>query len=359
MRESYMRRCFELARQGLGQVSPNPLVGALLVKNGRIIGEGYHRKHGAPHAEPACFANCSEDPTGATLFVNLEPCCHTKKLTPPCVPLVIQKKVAQVIISNLDPNPAVAGEGVRQLRAAGIEVVTGVLEAEGERLNEAFFHRMRHGTPFVHLKSAATLDGKCALPDGTSQWITGEAARTDSHWGRLGSDAVLIGAQTLRDDNPSLSVRIPGKTFERVPWRVVLTRSGHLPASSKLFTDELKARTLVVTHQELQITVVPEEQIIRLSSLAPFPYAEFYQKLQARGIQSLWLEGGPQLQAQFLKDRQVQRVTLYLAPKLMGQGLDMLPLPLGSLAALPQLRHLEVSKAGDDIKISGVVAWPE
>ena len=163
MHETFMRRCFELARLGLGQVSPNPMVGAVLVKNGKIIGEGWHTHHGAPHAEPACFAQATEDPTGATLYVNLEPCCHTKKLTPPCVPLVISKNIHKVVISNLDPNPQVAGQGVAQLRAAGIEVEVGVLEADGAELNEIFFHRMRTGRPFVHLKTAASQDGKTCL----------------------------------------------------------------------------------------------------------------------------------------------------------------------------------------------------
>lgn len=344
-----MRRSFELARRGLGQVSPNPLVGAVLVKDGKVIGEGHHERHGSQHAEPACFANATADPTGATLYVNLEPCCHTNKLTPPCAPMVIQKKVARVVIANLDPNPMVAGQGVKQLRDAGIDVVTGILEAEGVALNEIFFHRMRTGLPFVHLKTALSLDGKTAKSDGSSKWITGAESRLDSHWGRLAYDAIVIGAQTLRTDNPALTVRLPGVAVPRPPWRIVLTKSGKLPADAHIFTDEFKHRTLIVTEHVTKIDIPVE--VIRLSALDPFPFAEFYQQLALRGIHSLWLEGGAHLHQLFLSQKKVQRVTIYQAPVRLGpEGLS------GFLQPLPALKDTTTTLIGVDHKISGLLA---
>ena len=343
-----MRRCFELAGRGMGQVSPNPMVGAVLVKNGTIIGEGWHTHHGAPHAEPACFANASEDVTDATLYVNLEPCCHTKKLTPPCSPLVISKKVAQVVISNLDPNPQVAGLGVEQLKAAGIDVVTGILETEGEELNEIFFHRMRTGLPFVHLKTAMSLDGKSARLDGKQQWITGPNARLDSHWGRLSCDAIVVGAQTVRSDNTSLTIRLPEYQVKRAPWRIVLTVSGNLPMEAKIFTDELKHRTLVVCQRDVAIAF-PETQILRLSNLTPFPFGEFYLHLKERNIFSLLLEGGADLHDLFLSSHQVQRITVYRSSALLGAGKAAFKTPM---PALKSLTHMNL---GDDERISGVV----
>jgi diaminohydroxyphosphoribosylaminopyrimidine deaminase/5-amino-6-(5-phosphoribosylamino)uracil reductase len=353
MHEYFMRRCFELARLGVGLVSPNPLVGAVIVKNGKIIGEGFHARHGFPHAEPSAFANATEDVTGATLYVNLEPCCHTKKLTPPCVPLVIEKKIKEVVICNLDPNPAVAGKGVELLKAAGIQVTTGVLETEGESLNEIFFHRMRTGLPFITLKSAATLDGKTAMPNGESKWITGEEARRDGHLGRLKHDAIMIGAETLRKDDPALTVRLIGKTIERMPYRLILTKSGNLPKNSQVFNDEFRHRTFVVTDAHTKIEALPPQQVIRLATLEPFPFEEFYQKLSDLNIYSLWLEGGSTLHSLFLNERQVQRLVLYLAPKIMGEGKSLFHHQSSSLAELPRLDKMEVQMLGADLKISG------
>jgi diaminohydroxyphosphoribosylaminopyrimidine deaminase/5-amino-6-(5-phosphoribosylamino)uracil reductase len=354
MHEQYMRRCFELARQGLGRVSPNPLVGAVLVKDGRIIGEGFHARHGAAHAEPDCFANATEDPAGATLYVNLEPCCHTNKLTPPCAPLVISKKVSQVVISNLDPNPTVAGKGVAQLEAAGVKVTAGVLADEGERLNEIFFHRMRTGRPFVTLKTAATLDGKIALPSGESKWITGPEARLDGHWGRLAHDAVMIGAETLRQDDPELTVRIPGVDVERMPWRIVLTKTGNVPSDAKLLQDE---RVLIVT--DTARVPATKARVLRLSKLDPFPFAEFYSKLQELGIHSLYLEGGRGLHSLFMANKQVDRLTLYLNPRIMGAGLSMFTHASNQLSEMMSLEATETSFQGGDLKITGRLKSPQ
>ena len=352
MHELFMRRCFELARQGTGRVSPNPLVGVVIVKNGKIIGEGFHERHGGAHAEPNAFKNATEDVTGATLYTNLEPCCHTKKLTPPCAPLVIEKKIAHVVICNLDPNPSVAGQGAKQLEAAGMQVTVGVLEQEGETLNEIFFHRMRRGRPLVHLKSAATLDGKTALPSGESKWITGPEARTDGHRGRLAYDAVVVGAETIRVDDPALTVRLPAFTPERMPFRVILTRSGVLPLEAQVFKDEFRHRTLIVTGPVTKIDALPPQQVVRLSTLEPFPFEELYRKLADHGIHSLWLEGGAKLHSLFLQHKQVNRLSLYFAPKIMGNGRSMFAHNCDSMNELLALENSEILMLGPDIKLT-------
>jgi diaminohydroxyphosphoribosylaminopyrimidine deaminase/5-amino-6-(5-phosphoribosylamino)uracil reductase len=355
MHEAFMRRCFELALKGAGLVSPNPMVGAVLVREGKILAEGFHAKHGGPHAEAALFQNYPEtDLSGCDLYINLEPCSHTKKLTPPCAPEIVARKVSRVIISNIDPNPQVAGNGVKLLEAAGIEVITGVLSEEGEKLNEIFFHRMRTQKPFITLKAAATLDGKTALSNGESKWITSPEARLDAHHGRLTHDAILIGAETLRRDNPALTVRLPEVKIEKQPYRLILTASGKMPKEAQVFTDEHRHRTFVITHEETTIDFLPPQQVIRLSTLKPFPFEELYQKLSELGIHSLWLEGGSNLHTLFLSHKQVTKLQLYLAPKIMGQGLNLFDFKLGSISDLFQLRSSEVKLIGQDIKITGL-----
>ncbi len=352
MFEAAMTRVFELARQGQGLVSPNPLVGAVILKGGRIIAEGFHAYYGGPHAEVAAFQALREDCAGATLVVNLEPCCHTKKQTPPCVPQIIERKIARVVIANRDPNPQVNGEGIAQLRAQGVEVIEDVMAEEGEALNEAFFHFMRTGRPFVTLKSAASLDGKTALLSGESQWITGEAARLDAHLGRLRHDAIVIGGETLRKDNPALTVRLPDREVTRQPWRIVVSASGKLPAISQLFCDQHKSRSLVVTQKGVTVDALPPEQVIQLSSVAPFAFEELYAELAKRRIQSLWLEGGAQLHTLFLEARQVQRLVLYLAPMILGQGRPLFDFPLPALKEAVRLNNLQLTQMGEDLRIS-------
>ncbi len=171
--EVFLKRCFELAAKGAGTVSPNPLVGTVIVKNGKVIGEGYHKKYGEPHAEVDAFNNSTEDVKGATLYCNLEPCCHTNKQTPPCVPLIINKKILRVVISNLDPNPEVSGEGIKQLRDAGIEVITDLLKNEGEELNKFYFNYVKKKIPYITLKVAQSIDGKISKSNNEQSWLTG------------------------------------------------------------------------------------------------------------------------------------------------------------------------------------------
>ncbi|WP_297802396.1 bifunctional diaminohydroxyphosphoribosylaminopyrimidine deaminase/5-amino-6-(5-phosphoribosylamino)uracil reductase RibD [Arenimonas sp. GDDSR-1] len=328
----YMGRALELARQARGRTWPNPMVGCVIVKDGRVLAEGFHAEAGQAHAEADALARASEPVDGATLYVNLEPCCHTRKRTPPCAQALIRAGIARVVIANIDPNPAVSGGGIALLREAGIEVITDILAEDGERLNEVFFHRQRSGLPFVHLKLASTLDGRIAMPDGQSQWITGEAARAHAHQLRAEHSAIAVGAGTLRTDNPRLTVRLPG--FDRQqPQRIIFSRSGKLPADAHVFTDADAARTRV---------------------FAGTPLPETLAMLAEDGICNLLLEGGAGLAAAFLQAGLVQRVSHYLNPSYLGEGLPALSgYGLTELRHRLHLKHVEYSPLGDDMVLTG------
>ena len=328
----FMGRALELARQARGRTWPNPMVGCVIVRDGRVLSEGFHAEAGQAHAEADALARASEPVDGATLYVNLEPCCHTHKRTPPCAQALIRAGIARVVIANIDPNPAVSGGGIALLREAGIEVITGILAEDGERLNEVFFHRQRSGLPFVHLKLASTLDGRIAMPDGQSQWITGEAARAHAHQLRAEHAAIAVGAGTLRTDNPRLTVRLPG--FERQqPQRIIFSRSGKLPADAHVFTDADAARTRV---------------------FAGTPLPEALAMLAEDGICNLLLEGGAGLAASFLQAGLVQRVSHYLNPSYLGDGLPALAgYGLTELSHRLHLKHVEYSPLGDDLVLTG------
>lgn len=325
-----MQRCFELALQGLGTTWPNPLVGAVIIKNGKIIGEGFHRRPGTDHAEADALKNCTESPEGATIYVNLEPCCHTNKRTPPCAQRLIKEGIKKVMIANLDPNPHVDGSGVKLLQEAGIEVEHGILAPEGEKLNEVFFLAQRQKRPFVHLKLATTLDGKIALPSGESQWITGEKARAHVHLLRSQHQAVMVGAETVRKDDPGLTVRLPDYA-EAQPYRVVISRSGNLPEKARLFTDEHQNKTLVYKS-----------------------IAEAMQGLFEKNIISVFLEGGAHLATAFMKLGLVDRVSVYLNPSFLGAGKTALEdFGLETLAQRPRLENVNFELLGEDLFLSG------
>jgi diaminohydroxyphosphoribosylaminopyrimidine deaminase / 5-amino-6-(5-phosphoribosylamino)uracil reductase len=342
----FLRKTFELARRALGQTWPNPLVGAVIVKDGKIIGEGFHRKAGTDHAELAAIKNATESCEGATIYVNLEPCCHTNKLTPPCAQRLIQEKFKRVVISNIDPNPAVSGNGVELLRAARVQVDTGLLSEEGERLNEVFFLAQRKKRPFVHLKLASTLDGKIARLDGESQWITGPEAREYVHVLRSQSQGVIVGAQTLRLDNPKLNVRTPGYAGPQ-PARIIFSRSGDLPSDSHLFQDELKEKTLLYTQRPSKL--LPPSQVIEVNNLE-----EALADLFSRKIISVFLEGGSHLASEFFKANLVDRVSLFLNPSFLGSGIPSLQdLGIKNLQTRPRLSQTTSQWIADDLLISG------
>lgn len=328
----YMRRAFELARQAHGRTWPNPMVGCVLVKDGRVIGEGFHAKAGQAHAELDAITRAVEPVAGATAYVNLEPCCHTAKRTPPCAQRLVAEGIARVVVANVDPHPAVSGGGIALLREAGIEVVTGVLAEDGEELNEVFFHTQRERRPFVHLKLASTLDGRIAMPDGQSRWITGEAAREHAHRLRAAHAAIAVGAGTLRADNPRLTVRLPGYDGPQ-PQRLVFSRSGQLPADAHVFTDSDAARTRVFTD-------VPLEQALDI--------------LHAEGVANILLEGGAGLAAAFLRAGLVQRVSHYLNPSYLGEGQAALEAyGLADLHRRITLKGVKYTSLGNDLVLTG------
>ena len=222
----FLRQCFTLAKKAKGFVSPNPLVGAILVKKGKVIGRGYHKRYGSDHAEVNALKNAKEGVAGSTLYCNFEPCCHTKKQTPPCVPLIIQKKIKRVVISNFDPNKEVNGKGVKQLREAGVEVITDILEDEGKDLNKFYFKYVSEKLPYITLKIAQSIDGKISEAKDKQTWLTGKESINYVHKLRSEYDAVLVGAGTIRTDNPLLNVRtIKGRN----PIRIIIDGKLSIP----------------------------------------------------------------------------------------------------------------------------------
>jgi diaminohydroxyphosphoribosylaminopyrimidine deaminase / 5-amino-6-(5-phosphoribosylamino)uracil reductase len=348
--ESYMLQALEMAKKGHGLTWPNPMVGAVLVKDGKIIGEGYHQRSGENHAEINALESATESPEGSTLYVNLEPCCHLKKRTPPCAQRIIKEKISEVFISNLDPNPEVSGNGVRLLKEAAINVHTGLLEKEGERLNEVFFLAQRRQRPFVHLKLATTLDGLIALPSGESQWITGELARRHAHILRSMSQAILIGANTLRADDPKLNVRLKDYQGDQ-PWRIVLSKNGDFPFERKLFQDELKEKTLVFSEKKITHLPINSEHIFQIGHLNDVMKILFEKK-----IISVLVEGGAGIASELLRAELVDRVSLYQNPSFFGSGIPGLKdVGIKNLAERIALRNIESEWIGEDHFITGRV----
>lgn len=327
---AYIKKTFDLAKKGLGFVSPNPMVGAILVKNGKIIGSGYHKKAGTAHAEVNAILSATEDVAGSTLYCNLEPCCHHKKRTGPCADLIIEKKIAQVVVSNIDPNPQVSGKGIEKLRSAGVKVKFGVLEEEGRSLNEIFFKYIGTGFPFVHLKVAQTLDGKLSTSIGDSKWITDEAARKSAHQLRLKYDAVLVGRKTLNSDDPQLSIRMKVGAKGKVPYRVVLGNPQKMKLQSVIFNDKFPEKTIVVTTKSdwdkctTKVTSFFEKRNIEVLKVSSFKgginLREALMDLGLLGITSILVEGGRSVISSFINQKLFDRFTIFIAPKLLGNG---------------------------------------
>lgn len=358
--EAYMERALGLAERGRGLVCPNPLVGAVVVSGGRVIGEGFHEGPGQPHAEVVALREAGEAARGATLYVSLEPCDHHGR-TPPCTDAIVTAGIARVVAAMRDPNPVVDGRGFEKLRASGIEVGHGVLTNEAERLNEAFVKHIRTGTPFVTWKMAASLDGKVASRDGTSRWITGEAARADVHRLRAASDAIVVGAGTALVDDPSLTVRDPAYRG-RPPLRVLMDARGRVPATGDLFDDA--APTLVATTElspedrRAEWSAAGAEVVEFQSEAERVPVAALLSDLGKRDVQGVLLEGGPTLAWAAVEEGVVDKVVVYLAPRLIG-GVDA-PSVLGGrgfapIASALQLRISSFDRVGEDLKVEAYV----
>jgi diaminohydroxyphosphoribosylaminopyrimidine deaminase/5-amino-6-(5-phosphoribosylamino)uracil reductase len=354
----WMRRALDLAARGTGLVSPNPLVGAVVVRDGRVVGEGWHRGPGRRHAEVVALEAAGHRARGATMYVTLEPCSHYGR-TPPCAPRVAASGVTRVVAALSDPNPLVDGDGFRLLRADGIEVVDGVLADEATRQNVAFLKHVRTGLPLVTLKMAASLDGKVAARDGTSRWITGEDARREVHRMRAAADAILVGAGTAFRDDPSLTVRLP-ELRGRTPIRVIVDGRGIVPETHAVFVDG-EAPTLVATtegasgvRRRAWRRAGADVLVLDDAGASLVPLDGLLAELGKRDVQRLLVEGGPTLAWELVARDLVDEVVLFFAPILVG-GQEAPSILMGggipTIAEPVRLEVLEVSPIGRDIKV--------
>lgn len=364
--EQYMMRALELAKKGAGFVNPNPMVGAVVVKDGHIIGEGYHQKFGELHAERNALANCSQDPEGSTVYVTLEPCCHYGK-TPPCTQALIDAKVSRVVVGSLDPNPQVAGKGATILQEHGIEVTKNVLEEQALALNRHFFHFITTKKPFVILKYAMTLDGKIATKTGNSRWITGDSARINTHHDRGKYAAIMVGSNTVQKDNPRLTCRIDDG---HNPLRIVVDGGLRIPLDCNLVQSAKDVDTLIATYVTdssqtkpyiqagCKVLCVPKQNA-EDGKNAHIDLALLIDELGRMNIDSVLIEAGPALASAALDSRIVDRVQAYISPKLFGGDA---PCPVGgkgvdSPSQCIHIANRQISTFGEDILVEGEVEY--
>jgi diaminohydroxyphosphoribosylaminopyrimidine deaminase / 5-amino-6-(5-phosphoribosylamino)uracil reductase len=362
--ERWMRRAIELARAGRGAVEPNPLVGAVVVRDDQVVGEGWHKKYGGPHAEVFALDAAGEAARGATLYVTLEPCCHHGK-TPPCTDAIIKSGIAKIVAAMADPFPAVAGEGLRTLRAAGVTVEVGVCESEARRLNAPYLKLLTTGHPWIHAKWAMTLDGKIASRSGDSRWISNEASRRRVHELRGRVDGIVVGINTVLADNPELTARPPGS---RIPVRIVLDSSGQLPADSILARTARSTPTLLATtsaiegahRRELEslgveVLVLPTEGAGRPSLSA------LLSELGRRRMTNLLVEGGGELLGSFRDALAIDEVHVFIAPRLIGGSGATVPVGGKGVERIHEALALvepTVEVIDGDIHVHGLIARP-
>lgn len=352
--EFYMRRALELALRGTGFVAPNPRVGCVIVRDGEIISEGWHKSLGENHAEVDAYLHSNGDISGSTVYVNLEPCSHFGR-TPPCANLLIEKGVRKVVISNVDPNPVVKGTGIQRLRDAGIEVEIGILEKEGEWLNRTFFKYITTRLPYVIAKVGQSLDGSIATVYGQSQWITSQESLRRAHALRAEVDAIIVGERTAAKDDPELSVRL---TKGRNPLRVLLDTNLSAPLKLKLFTDKERTRTIVFCKKELSKSARSSALELSGVQVIPVPSDEFGKvnlsdvlyELGKKGVSSVLVEGGALLLSSFIANSMIDELHLFIAPKVIGKGLRTFQeLTTKSLQDAKLFEYKFVDKSGDDI----------
>ena len=356
-------RTLELAAQARGHTSPNPLVGAVVARGERVLGEGFHTRAGEPHAEREALAACSEDPAGATLYVSLEPCCHEGR-TPPCTEAIIEAGIRRVVVASDDPTPKAAGRGLGILRDEGIavEMVDGELGAAARRINQAFRKHARTGRPLVVFKSAMTLDGKVATRTGSSQWISGEASRARAHRWRAESDAVAVGIHTATADDPLLTARVEG--VGRQPRRVVFDSEASLPLDSQLVRSAGETPVVVVCSRASKRTATEAleaagvEVITASGGNEAARVGDALDQLGAAGVQSLLLEGGPHLAGVFLEAGEIDEVRMFIAPLLVG-GRDAKAAVSGqgveTIDDAIRTRDTQVERIDDDVLITATV----
>ncbi len=362
----WMKQALELAEKGRGHVAPNPLVGCIIVsEKGELVGKGYHKKFGEAHAEVNAVESVQnkKDLESATVYVTLEPCSHHGK-TPPCAPMLANLPIKKVVIAMKDPNPDVNGNGILHLRNNGIEVETGVQKKEAEKLNEFFIHHQTFGRPFITLKIAQTVDGYVAAADGESQWITGKQSRKLVHKWRSEYDAVLVGRTTAMVDNPSLTVR---HVSGRQPLRIVLDGPYELPKELNLFSDKFEEKTIIITwNKEASATDADpmlkmmqqnyfRGEIIQVSKLdGHVDLRQAFKILGEKGISSVLVEGGQQLSSALIRQGLVDKLELFIAPKLLGAGTrSIIDIGVYKMKEIADLKDVSWTQVGDDILLTG------
>lgn len=368
-----MNIALQLAKKGKGKVNPNPLVGAIIVRDGVILGRGYHKEYGKAHAEVNAFLDAKEDITGATMYVTLEPCSHYGK-TPPCVERIIENKISRVVIGMIDPNPLVAGRGIEKLKKSGITVTVGVLEEECRKLNEVFIKYITKNEPFVVLKTAMSLDGKIATSRGESKWITGEKARNEVHNLRNELEAIMVGVDTVIIDNPELTCRLENG---RNPIRIIVDSTLKIPLNSKVLKNQDEAKTIVATKKEAIEEKVKKLEALGVTVLKISDDKEYennnirnkkvnlnnlMKELGKLNIDGVLLEGGATLNYSALQEGIVDKIQVYIAPKIIG-GLNSKG-PVGGtgiefLKDAFKINDLTSKFIGEDILIEGYIEREE
>jgi diaminohydroxyphosphoribosylaminopyrimidine deaminase / 5-amino-6-(5-phosphoribosylamino)uracil reductase len=355
--ESYIKLAIEIAKKGAGSVSPNPLVGCVIIKDDRIIGAGYHEHFGGRHAEINAIENASEDVENSVLYVNLEPCSHYGK-TPPCVDKIIEHKIKRVVIGTLDVNPLVSGKGIKKLKAAGIDVKVGVLEKECHRLNKFFFKYIIKQIPYVTLKAAETLDGKIADEKGNSKWISSLPSRKYVHNLRSEYDAVLVGRKTIEKDDPALNVRL---VEGRNPKRVAIDSDLKLKTTLKLFKSNSRGDVILITSKK---SAQKKRKIDRLNALGvkvifvkenkdkKISLKNILEELGKLNIASLLVEGGREVFSSFIKENLFDDLLLFLSPKILGDGIPFVAdMEINNIKEALKLKINYCEKIGDDVLI--------
>ncbi len=359
----FMKMALILAKKGWGFTSPNPMVGAVVVKDGKVVGKGYHKAAGKAHAEVNAIDDAGENAKGATIYVTLEPCNHTGR-TPPCTEKILKVGIKRVVVAMKDPNPNVAGGGNEYLRSKGLEVVHGILEDEALKLNEFFIKYVKTSTPFVIVKCAATLDGSIATRTGDSKWVTGEASRAFVHWLRHGVDGIMVGTGTVKKDNPSLTTRIknfPGKD----PVRIILDSKLSISSHAKIFGLNSDAKTIIVTSEgipEKKRNILKEKGVIVIGAPIKRDGLIDLGRLMGRlgyiGITSLLIEGGSRVIASALQAKIVDKIFFFYAPRILG-GNDGKPICMGKGPDLMRqsipVSDIKVRRFEDDIMIEGYI----
>jgi diaminohydroxyphosphoribosylaminopyrimidine deaminase/5-amino-6-(5-phosphoribosylamino)uracil reductase len=370
----FMQKALALAARAKGRTSPNPMVGAVIVKRGKIIGASYHKKAGTPHAEILALKKAGQNAKNATLYVNLEPCCHTEKKTPPCTKEIIRSKVKKVVVAMTDPNPKVAGNGISELQGAGILTQVGIMEPEAKRLNEAFTKFISTKKPFVILKMAQSLDGRIATARGESQWITGPEARAHVHRLRNEVDAVLVGIGTVKKDNPSLDCRARGG---RNPFRILLDSTLQVPLNAKVLK-HADGKTIIATTER-----APQKKIERLRrqghtvlimggngpvkklrsgrsnpGTQRVNLKRLMKELGKMEITAVMIEGGSSVAAAALSEKIVDKAVFFIAPTIIG-GIDAVPSVGGESPVLLKnalhLKDAQITTFGNDVCMEGYV----